>query len=68
MFATHDGGAPVLVIGTPTLTESYALALARRGRLAIQVNGAMAALAGLVPWAETGMRQTSRFSSLRLRW
>jgi 2-dehydro-3-deoxygalactonokinase len=47
MFATHDGGAPVLVIGAPTLTESYALALTRRGRLAIQVDGAMAALAGL---------------------
>jgi 2-dehydro-3-deoxygalactonokinase len=46
MFAAQDD-APVLVIGTPKLTESYALALARRGRPAIQVDGAEAALAGL---------------------
>ncbi len=29
---------------------------------------ASAALAGLVPWAEEGIRQTSRWSSPRLSW
>ena len=29
---------------------------------------AMAALAALVPWAEDGMRQTSRCASPRARW
>ena len=35
------------VIGAPKLTESYAVALARNGRKAIQIDGARAALAGL---------------------
>ena len=39
--------APVLVIGAPQLTESYAAALARRGREAVQIDGTHAALAGL---------------------
>ncbi|HEV7606071.1 MAG TPA: 2-dehydro-3-deoxygalactonokinase [Steroidobacteraceae bacterium] len=47
LFAGHDAGAPVYVIGSPQLTASYALALARRGRNAIQVDGVKAALAGL---------------------
>jgi 2-dehydro-3-deoxygalactonokinase len=47
MFGSHDIGRPVLVIGAPRLTESYAVALARRGRRAVQVDGALSALAGL---------------------
>ena len=39
--------ATVLVIGAPRLTECYALALARHGRKAVQVDGARASLAGL---------------------
>ena len=42
-----DTHASVLVIGAPRLTESYAVALARRGRKAVQIDGAQAALAGL---------------------
>jgi 2-dehydro-3-deoxygalactonokinase len=47
LFSHHDAGAPVYVVGAPKLTESYAQALARSGRTAIQVDGAQAALAGL---------------------
>lgn len=47
MFGTHDRGAPVLLIGAPRLTGSYALALARHGRQAVQLDGSKAALAGL---------------------
>jgi 2-dehydro-3-deoxygalactonokinase len=47
MFGAHDPGTPVLIIGAPRLTESYALALARRGRRAVQVDGAQASFAGL---------------------
>ena len=47
MFGSHDIGRPVLVIGAPRLTESYAVALARRGRRAVQVDGAQSSLAGL---------------------
>jgi 2-dehydro-3-deoxygalactonokinase len=47
LFSEHDAGAPVYVIGAPRLTESYAHALTRSGRTAIQVDGAKAALAGL---------------------
>ena len=36
-----------MVIGAPRLTESYALAISRRGSQAVQVDGAKAALAGL---------------------
>ena len=46
MFGIGDK-APVLVIGAPQLTECYAMALARRGRGAVQIDGAQAALAGL---------------------
>jgi 2-dehydro-3-deoxygalactonokinase len=42
-----DAGAPVLVIGAPRLTESYALALAKQGRTSVQLDGAQAAFAGL---------------------
>jgi 2-dehydro-3-deoxygalactonokinase len=42
-----DNHAPVLLIGATRLTESYALALARHGRKALQLDGAKAALAGL---------------------
>ena len=47
LFAQHDAGAPVYVIGAPQLTHSYAQALERNGRTAIQIDGAKAALAGL---------------------
>jgi 2-dehydro-3-deoxygalactonokinase len=47
LFTNHEAGAPVYVIGAPRLTESYAHALARGGRVAIQIDGAKAALAGL---------------------
>lgn len=42
-----ESQAPVLVIGAPKLTDSYAQALARHGRRAVQVDGSGAALAGL---------------------
>jgi 2-dehydro-3-deoxygalactonokinase len=47
LFSHHDASAPVYVIGAPTLTESYALALSRHGRTSIQIDGAQAAIAGL---------------------
>lgn len=47
LFREHQATDPVYVIGTPELTASYALALARRGRQAVQIDGAKAALAGL---------------------
>ena len=47
LFSQHEADAPVYVIGAPKLTESYAHALTRSGRRAIQIDGARAALAGL---------------------
>lgn len=47
LFSQHDAGAPVYVVGAPTLTESYAQALTRNGRNVIRIDGAQAALAGL---------------------
>ncbi|MEO6080285.1 MAG: 2-dehydro-3-deoxygalactonokinase [Steroidobacteraceae bacterium] len=47
LFAGLDADNPVYVIGAPHLTASYALAIDRRGRTAIQIDGARAALAGL---------------------
>jgi 2-dehydro-3-deoxygalactonokinase len=47
LFDAHDAGAPVYVVGTPQLTGSYAIALARHGRSVVQIDGAAAALAGL---------------------
>ena len=47
LFSQHEAGAPVYVIGSPALTESYAQALTRSGRVSIQIDGAKAALAGL---------------------
>lgn len=47
LFGSHDASSPVLIIGTPRLTESYALALSRRGRKSLQLEGGHAALAGL---------------------
>ncbi|HUG73939.1 MAG TPA: 2-dehydro-3-deoxygalactonokinase [Steroidobacteraceae bacterium] len=47
LFAGHDGRVPVHVIGAPQLTALYALAITRRGRTVIQIDGAGAALAGL---------------------
>lgn len=47
LFSESETGAPVYVIGASKLTESYAQALNRSGRRAIQIDGAKAALAGL---------------------
>ena len=47
MFGAWTISARVLVIGAPRLTESYAAALTRHGRKAVQIDGARAALAGL---------------------
>lgn len=43
----EQAGAPVVVIGTPQLTASYARALQRKGCGVIEVDGSDAALAGL---------------------
>jgi 2-dehydro-3-deoxygalactonokinase len=47
LFNEHDASGPVLIIGAPQLTASYARALARAGRKSAEVDGAAAALAGL---------------------
>jgi 2-keto-3-deoxy-galactonokinase len=47
LFEEHDASGPVAVIGAPQLTASYAQALARAGRKAVEVDGSAAALAGL---------------------
>jgi 2-dehydro-3-deoxygalactonokinase len=47
LLANHDVDAPIYVIGAPQLTASYAVAIAHRGRTAVQIVGARAALAGL---------------------
>jgi 2-dehydro-3-deoxygalactonokinase len=46
LFPAHESG-PVYVVGTPKLIESYSLALSRRGRKAIGIEGDRASLAGL---------------------
>ena len=47
LFEGHDSSGPVVVIGAPQLTASYAQALSRAGRKAVEVDGSAAALAGL---------------------
>jgi 2-dehydro-3-deoxygalactonokinase len=47
LFAVHDTRAPIYVIGAPQLTAAYSLAITRRGRTTIQIDGLRAALAGL---------------------
>jgi 2-dehydro-3-deoxygalactonokinase len=47
LFATHDAAAPVHVIGAPRLVESYSLALSKRGRKPVGIDGEQASLAGL---------------------
>jgi 2-dehydro-3-deoxygalactonokinase len=47
LFAGHDATAPIYLIGTPALTESYELALTRHGRKSVSLDGEKAALAGL---------------------
>ncbi len=47
MFGEHDSSGPVLVIGAPQLTASYAHALSRAGRQSVELDGSVAALAGL---------------------
>lgn len=47
LFAEHDAQAPVVIIGAPQLTASYARALARAGRASTEIDGSVAALAGL---------------------
>jgi 2-dehydro-3-deoxygalactonokinase len=46
LFTEHTSD-PVYVIGAPQLTQSYARALERAGRSAIQIDGTKAAFAGL---------------------
>lgn len=46
LFEAHDS-APVYVVGAPRLIESYSLALSRRGRQAVGIDGDHASLAGL---------------------
>jgi len=47
LFPDLPRAAPVYVIGTPQLTESYSRALARHGRKTVCIEGDKAALAGL---------------------
>ena len=47
LFAAHEAPAPVYVIGTPRLVESYSAALAKSGRKAVGLDGEQASLAGL---------------------
>jgi 2-dehydro-3-deoxygalactonokinase len=47
LFEGHDASAPVYVIGTPQLADSYSLALKRRGRKVVCIEGERAALSGL---------------------
>lgn len=47
MFASHDHGVPVHVIGAPQLVQAYAQALERMGRKSIGIDGDRAALSGL---------------------
>jgi 2-dehydro-3-deoxygalactonokinase len=47
LMAEHDGTEPVLVIGAPQLTSLHAKALAKAGRSSVQLDGSVAALAGL---------------------
>ena len=47
LFSTHESRAPVHVIGTARLVESYSTALAKRGRKAVGIDGEQASLAGL---------------------
>ena len=46
LFGQHDATSPVYRVGTPQLCESYAVALARRSRKAVSVDGNAAALRG----------------------
>jgi 2-dehydro-3-deoxygalactonokinase len=47
LFEQHAPDRPVHLIGAPQLTSRYAAALAGRGRKAVEVDGAVAALRGL---------------------
>lgn len=47
LFEEHDASGPVVVIGAPHLTASYAQALSKAGRKSVEVDGSAAALAGL---------------------
>ncbi|MEO8313481.1 MAG: 2-dehydro-3-deoxygalactonokinase [Pseudomonadota bacterium] len=47
LFDSHEAVAPILVIGASHLVESYSVALARRGRKAVGIDGEQASLAGL---------------------
>jgi 2-dehydro-3-deoxygalactonokinase len=47
LFGEHDAAAPVHVVGAPRLVESYSLALSKRGRMAVGIDGEQASLAGL---------------------
>jgi 2-dehydro-3-deoxygalactonokinase len=47
LFREHDASGEVMIVGAPSLTASYAQALARAGRPSVQLDGTMAAMAGL---------------------
>jgi 2-dehydro-3-deoxygalactonokinase len=46
LFEQHDAATTVHLVGAPRLCESYAIALARRGRKALSIDGGSAALRG----------------------
>jgi len=46
LFEQHEAATPVYLVGTPQLCANYSLALARRGRKALVVDGTEAALRG----------------------
>jgi 2-dehydro-3-deoxygalactonokinase len=56
LFGAHQDDAPVYVIGAPRLVENYSIALAKRGRKSLGVDGDRASLAGLTQI----FRQTTR--------
>jgi 2-dehydro-3-deoxygalactonokinase len=56
LFSNHDVADPVYLVGAPLLTGLYATALAQRGRGAIRVDGADAALRGLAYVHRAGER------------
>jgi 2-dehydro-3-deoxygalactonokinase len=59
LFGAHEASAPVHVIGAPRLVESYSIALARRGRKAVGIDGEAASLAGLAQIFQEMQREKS---------
>ncbi len=46
LFDQHDAASPVHLVGAPQLCDSYAVALTRRGRKALVIDGGAASLRG----------------------